>query len=137
MKNKNFWKLFKPFFIEKGSQYDQNITLIEKKRSISEKHKVANIFNKYFVNITKTLNIPVIQIKEKTNKDAFSFHHVLPWETYQAILSVNQKKSTSGTIPTKALRSLAKERCIALTDCINSAILNAKFPSELKMAGVI
>ena len=69
-----------------------------KKRSISEKHKVANIFNKYFVNITKTLNIPewkpqkgltfqnldiildtfsrhpsVIQIKEKTNEDVFSF----------------------------------------------------------------
>ena len=31
--------------------------LIEKKRSISEKHKVANIFNKYFVNITKTLTV--------------------------------------------------------------------------------
>ena len=40
------------------SQYDQNITLIEKKRSIFEKHKVANIFNRYFVNNTKTLNIP-------------------------------------------------------------------------------
>ena len=162
MKNKNFWKLCKPFFTEKGSQYDQNITLIEKKSSISEKHKVANIFNKYFVNITKTLNIPewkpqkgltfqnldiisdtfsshpsVIQIKEKTNKDVFSFRHVLPWETYRAILSVNQNKSTSGTIPTKVLRSLAKEICIPLTDCINSAILNEKFPSELKMADVI
>ena len=43
MKNKNFWKLRKRFFTEKGSQYDQNITLIEKKRSISEKLKVANI----------------------------------------------------------------------------------------------
>ena len=63
--------------------------------------------------------------------------HVLPWETYRAILSVNQNKSNSGTIPTKVLRSLAKEICIPLTDCINSAILNEKFPSELKMAGVI
>ena len=44
-------------FTEKSSQYDQNITLIEKKCSISEKHKIANIFNKYFVNVTKTLNI--------------------------------------------------------------------------------
>ena len=137
MKNKNFWKLCKPFFTEKGSQYDQNITLIEKKRSISERHKVANIFNKYFVNIRKILNIPewkpqkgltfrnldiildtfsshpsVIHIKEKTNKDVFSFRHVLPWETYRAILSVNQSKSTSGTIPTKVLRLLAKEICI-------------------------
>ena len=149
-------------FTEKGPQFDQNITLIEKKRSISEKHKVANIFNKYFVNITKTLNIPewkpqkgltlqnldinldtfsrhtcVIQIKEKTNKDFFSFRHVLPWETYRAILSVNQNKSTSGTIPTKLLRSLAEEICIPLIHCINSAILNGKFPSELKMADVL
>ena len=96
MKNKNFWKLCKPRFTEKGSQYDQNIMLIEKKRSISEKHKLANIFNKYFVNITKKLNIPewkpqkgptfqnidiildtfsshpsVIQIKEKNKQGCF------------------------------------------------------------------
>ena len=32
--------------------------LSEKKQSISAKHKVANIFNKNFVNITTTLNIP-------------------------------------------------------------------------------
>ena len=162
MKNKNFWKLCKPFFTEKGSQYDQNIMLIEKKRSISEEHKVANISNKYFVNTTKKLNIPewktqkgltfqnpdiildtfssypsVIQIKEKTNKDVFSFRHVLPWETYRAILSLNQNKSISGTIRTKVLRSLAEEMCIPLTDCINSAILNGKFLSELKMADVV
>ena len=162
MKNKTFWELWKPFFREKGSQYNQNITLIETKRLNIGKHKVANIFNKYFVNITKTLNIPewkpqkgltfqnldiildtfsrhpsVIQIKEKTNEDVFSFRHVLPWETYRAILSVNQNKSTSGTIPTKVLHSLAKEICIPLTHCINSAILNGKFPTELKMADVI
>ena len=79
----------------------------------------------------------VIQIKEKTNKDVFSFHHVLPWETYRAILSVNQNKPASGTIPTKVLRSLAKEICIPLIDCVNSAIINGKFPSELKTADVI
>ena len=76
MKNKTFWKLCKPFFTEKGSQYNQNI-------------------------------------------------------------KINQNKSTSGTIPAKVLRSVAKEICIPFTDCINSAILNGKFPSELKMADVI
>ena len=57
--------------------------------------------------------------------------------TNTSFLSVNQNKSTSGTIPTKVLRLLAKEICTPLTDCINSAILNGKFPSELKMADVI
>ena len=59
MKNKNFWKLRKPFFFtEKGSQYNQNVALTEKKTFNICKHKVANIFSKYFVNITKTVNMP-------------------------------------------------------------------------------
>ena len=157
-KKKNFWKLCKPFFIEKDSQYNQNITLIEKKkRSISEKHKVANTNTNTLLisqrnwtyqngNHKKDLDIilhtfsrhpSVIQKKEKTNEDVFSFCHVLPWETYRAILSVNQNKSTSGTIPTKTLPSLAKEVCIPLTDFIYSTILNGKFQYELKMVNVI
>ena len=35
MKNKNFWKLCKPFFTEKGLQYNQNIMLIEKKKTLN------------------------------------------------------------------------------------------------------
>ena len=57
MKSKTLWKFFKPYFTEKDSQYDQNMTIIAKKRSISEKQNVTNIFNKYFINITMTLII--------------------------------------------------------------------------------
>ena len=66
-----------------------------------------------------------------------SFRDVLPSETYRAILNLNQNKSTSDTIPTKILLSLVKKICIPLTDCINSAILNGKFSSKLKMDDVI
>ena len=79
----------------------------------------------------------VNEIKGKKNKDVFSFHYVLLWEAYRAILSINQNRSTSGAIPTKVLRSLAKEIYIPLTDCINNVILNGKIPSELKLADVI
>ena len=44
MKNKNFWKLCKPFFTEKGSQYNQNITLIEKNAQY-RKNKKLQIFS--------------------------------------------------------------------------------------------
>ena len=151
--------LCEPFSTEKCLQYDQNIALIEKETQYLKNTKLENIFEKYCVNIAKTLNIPewkrekgltfqnlditsdtfssAIQIKEKTNKAVFIFRHVLPWESYRAILSVNQNKLISGTIPTNVLRSLAKEICIPLTNCINSEILNRQFPSELKMANVI
>ena len=58
-----------------------SITLIEKKSSISEKHKVENIFNKYFVNIAKTMNIPEWKPQKgltfqdlDINLDTFSSH---------------------------------------------------------------
>ena len=78
----------------------------------------------------------VIQIRKKNN-DVFSFRHILSWETYRAILILNQNKSTNRTIPTNISSSLGKEICIPLTDCINNAILNGKFPSELKMIDAI
>ena len=88
MKNKNLWKLCKPFFTEKGSQYDQNITLIVKKRSISEKIKVANILNKYFINITMTLNIP--EWKKQRGLTFQNLNTVL--DTFSSHSSVNQIK---------------------------------------------
>ena len=48
MKNKNFWKLCKPFFTEKGSQYNQNITLIEKKTLNIGKTKSCKYFQQIF-----------------------------------------------------------------------------------------
>ena len=48
MKNKIFWKLCKPFFTEKGSEYNRNITLIEKNMLNIRKTQNAllNLINK-------------------------------------------------------------------------------------------
>ena len=48
MKNKNFWKLCKPFFTEKGSQYNQNITLIEKRTLNIGKTQSCKYFQQIF-----------------------------------------------------------------------------------------
>ena len=55
---KNFWKLYKPFFTEKGFHYKQKCTLKTKRGVTSGETTIANIFNNHFVNITKSLNIP-------------------------------------------------------------------------------
>ena len=160
-KSKNFWKLCKPFFTEKGFHYGQEFTLKTKRGTTSNENAIANIFNDYFTNITKCLKIPewkpdeqiirtnsmnslefyethqsVRDIKSFTSNAKFSFRHVLPWEIYQTILELDDKKSTSGNIPTKALKVIAREICVPLTDCINSGILNGIFPDELKLADV-
>ena len=78
----------------------------------------------------------VRHIKEVTSGTKFSFEHVLPWETHKAIMELNKNKATSGNIPTKTLKTIARDICVPLTDCINSAILNGVFPDELKLADV-
>ena len=65
-----------------------------------------------------------------------SFQHVFPWETYQTIMELNKNKATKGNIPTKTLKTIARDICFPLTDCINSAILNGVFRDELKLADV-
>ena len=52
------------------------------------------------------------------------------------MMELNISKATSGNIPTKALKTIAWDICVRLTDCINSAILDGVFPDEWKLAGV-
>ena len=51
-------------------------------------------------------------------------------------MELDKNKATSGNIPTKTLKTIARDICVPLTDCINSAILNGVFPDELKLADV-
>ena len=53
--NKLFWKSFKSFFNDKGSN-SSKLTLLEENNIISDEEEIANIMNNYFVNVTKTGN---------------------------------------------------------------------------------
>ena len=52
------------------------------------------------------------------------------------IMELNKNKATTGNIPTKVLKTIARDICVPLTDCINSAILTGVFPDELKLPDV-
>ena len=56
--NKKFWKTIKPNFANKNKT--QKIILVEDGIIVSENNKTAEIFNNYFINIVKDLNIPDI-----------------------------------------------------------------------------
>ena len=120
----NLFSLKKVFIINRNA-------LLKLKGVTSSKTTIANIFNNYFVIITKSLNIPawnpensrnntdlekiletfeshpsVRYIKVVTSDTKFSFQHVLPWETYQTIMELNKNKAKSGNIPTKTLKTI-------------------------------
>ena len=93
MKNKIFWKLSKSFFTEKGSQYNQNVTLIEKNTLNLKKHKVENIFNKHYVNVTKTLII--LEWKPQKRLIFQNLDIILnTFSRHTRVIQIKQKKQT-------------------------------------------
>ena len=62
--NKRFWKTIKPNFSNKIKT--KKIILVENEEIISENKINAEIFNEYFINVVKDLNISDITISKKT-----------------------------------------------------------------------
>ena len=162
--DKQFWKTVKPLF-SNTNPMSEKITLIENGKILSNDEEVAECFNEYFINITDgmgidpslkevyenmTVNEMVVRavkkyehhpsikrikaINQGTKK--FRFSHVNPNEVMRQIEALDKNKSNSGKIPTSVLKATKEVACPFLTDCINSAIFNCRFPDELKEANV-
>ena len=54
--NKEFWKTFKPFLSEKVTTFSK-ISLVEKRKMISDESKVANSFSNFFENAIRSFGI--------------------------------------------------------------------------------
>ena len=61
---KKCWKTIKPNFSDKIKTH--KIILVDDGEIISDNTKIADIFNKYFVNIVKVLDIPEISLSKES-----------------------------------------------------------------------
>ena len=53
MNNKNFWKVIKPFLINKGFIDGNEITIVDGDEIISEEKELVKIFNEHYINIVE------------------------------------------------------------------------------------
>ena len=119
--NKKFWRTVKPLFTDKV-QTSSSITLVENEKLITNDNEIAEIFNEFFTNITKTIDIapsectvvptdhlldpveiavekfkyhPSIQkIKDKVKHNSyFDFQPVIMKAVIDQLSSLNPKKS--------------------------------------------
>ena len=161
---KGFWDLYKPFFSDKGSSSNEKVLLVEKGKVIDEDHKIATIFNKYFTNITDSLDImkwnpgyfyctndPILSAISKFEnhpsvlaiqrrqpaRGYFGFSDVCYADVFHEILNLDGTKKSSGDITVKVLKASARESAESLTNCLNECLRNCNFPDELKLAEVI
>ena len=162
--NKNFWRVVKPNFSNKilGTI---RVILRDGGKIISETEKVADTFNKLFVNIGQALKIDknkqflvetkdvfdpvlkaikkysahpsILRIKDKMNNNVFFFRKVTYEEILIEINSLNTSKSPqSEDIPFKIIKDNADIFANFILQNFNKCIMEGKFPDQLKKADV-
>ena len=161
--DKNFWTACKPFLSDKAAVGNRTV-LVEDDKIISDEKAVATVFNKYFVNITESLEIQqwnpgflllpldpvekiyqkysshpsILSIKEKYKGNvSFDFSPVTPSDIYEVVMSLDSAKKISGDIPTFILKSSVACISKSLSTCFNSGLNSGVFPDELKLADVV
>ena len=176
--SKMFWRKVKPLFTDKV-QTNSKVTLIEKKvvsnqgdkvieteEIISEDKAIAEVFNKFFIDIVPNLKISidndfdtsfipteglvqnaiskyrnhpsVLIIKEKNNMSGkFSFSLVQYDDILKKVRNLDTAKASKQTdIPTKILKHNSEYFAEYFYDNINYCTENSNFPSVLKSADV-
>ena len=58
VKNKNFWRMYKPLFSKKSCVTDSRSILVENGDILNDDKKIADAFNSYFNRITDGLDLP-------------------------------------------------------------------------------
>ena len=106
--NKKFWKVIKPLFSEKAMSND-SITLIENNKMMSKDSEVAEIFNSFFSNAVKNLNIDSYEHfsfdeyflrSEPENKDPI-IRAIEKYENHPSIQKIKQMNFGNSTLSFK------------------------------------
>ena len=161
--SKGFWKTVKPLFSDKAVS-TKNITLIEDNHISQDDKDNAEIFNKFFGNAVKSLNIEIkgdilnINTNEKDqvlraikmfenhpsilkirehNEDQFCFKQVSHTQVHDEIFSLNLSKAIpKESIPPKIIKENHDLFTPKIHNDINQAIISGEFPNNLKLADV-
>ena len=161
--NKKFWNTVKPFFSDKKVS-NENITLVDNNKIISDDSIVVDTFNTYFSDAVKSLNInikpefiqqtdsindPIYKAIEKYKKHpsilkiieanlknpAFDFNHTTKQEIKDIIENINTSKANPVfSIPSKIIKTNSEFFADLLYNNFNNCIDAGIFPNNLKLA---
>ena len=163
--NKKFWKTAKPLFSEKVAS-TASITIVENGTIYNDDSNVAQIFNDFFSNAVKNLNIvtnndvvidnlkcldpvhrailkyehhpSILKIKEAFgNSEQFSLEYCMYESVCDEIKSLNISKACpKSTLPPKIIKDNYDIFALKLHNDLNQSIDNGTFPNNLKLADV-
>ena len=154
---KEFWKCFKPFFTDKGSNTSADIVLKQDNVFVCDRKQVCEIMNEFFISIADEIGQPepanpnvftvikrfadhasVKKIKEiHGDTPEFKFRIVNQEYVMKLLSKLKVDKSTGfDNIPPKIAKLSAKSIAGTLSSIINKAFESNTFPSDMKKSEV-
>ena len=160
-----FWKTISPYFVSNPKKTSKITLVDEKSNTLSEDEKIADIFNKFFGNIIKNLNVsinsevledvlmiqdPIIAAIEKYKRHPsilkikkhirvesyFDFKHIDDKKMAEVQKVLNAKKAKQENyIPIKLIKDIELFSFV-LSKMFNFYIDKASFPNSLKQADI-
>ena len=139
--NKRFWLVVKPLFSDKKLQTTSNtITLIENNDIISDDQKLAQIFNNFFSNAVKDLNIPYVKpFASKSSSITHSYpvtNAIFKYKHHPSILKIKNNIKENDNFSFQATNLMFVNREIEKLDSSKATScesLTAKVNKDLKI----
>ena len=119
--------------------------LIQDGKEIDDPKTMANIFNKFFVNVSqkvtsgipRTRKRPLDYLKQRNDKSSF-LSNATPEEIEALINSLQEGKAVGPySVPIKLLKMISRPISLPLCLIINESFTSGIFPDNLKLAKVI
>ena len=143
---KKLWSGIRPIGNISDNKTGVNIShLLQDGKAIDDPQKMANIFNKFFVNISKKITSAIPRTRKSpldylkhSNDKSFFLSSVAPEEVECLINSLQDGKAAGPySIPVKLLKIISHQISIPFCMIINDSFLPGIFPNKLKIAKVI
>ena len=152
---KDFWNAYRPFLHSKKSKQANDIILKENEAVITDKNKIADLFNEYFIHIVDHISelsehdfgtefsehSSINAIHEYNNERGFSsyfsFNFTNKSQVEQLLLNINTRKTCGhDSIPPRLLKESASAIAGPLATIVNDSIRQCRYPARWKMGQV-
>ena len=137
------WSVLKKI-INKTSQSENSETFVINNKQITDKHVIANSFNKYFINIGPNLSKTLLStdsspLQNMPNSVANTIFLNPVVEDEVKTLIKNLKPAATGwdNISTSIVKTMYQSFITPLTHVLNLSITNGVFPNSMKIAKVL
>ena len=112
--NRNFWKVVKPLF-SNSIKTNMKITLVENDQIILDDKETVNIFNDYFVNITKGLDIGINNLEVELDNIGDPVDKIIhQYQQHPSILNISNNVCCSRSFSFSNMDEINMEKEILL-----------------------